>query len=213
MATKFARSYTSEMLAWDVIAGQRAATKGDPLNLAGDSRVAQAEWRPEAASRGGRRAEVKLSELGHGMVPGEPQEPGGVAARRITRDAVLSFPGLARLSFPTEDGDATSAARVALAALALLGDRLAFARPGLHLRSGCDLGLVKEEVAWVKRGGELEPMSLGPDEAHRVFAAARERLVDAGVAWDPEPIVVQPTAKLHEQIEATFQTAETEPGE
>lgn len=212
MTTKFARSYTSEMLAWDVIAGQRAATKGDPLNLPGDSRVPQAEWRPDAASRGGRRAEVKLSELGHGMVPGEPEKPGGVSARRISRDAVLSFPGLARLSFPTDDGDATNAARVALAVLALLGDRLAFARAGLHLRSGCDLGLVKEEVAWVKRGGEREPMSLEPDDARGLFSAARERLAEAGVAWSPEPIVVQPTATLREQIEATFQAAEIEPG-
>ncbi len=211
MATKFARSYTSEMLGWDVIVGWRAATKGDPLNLPGESRVPQAEWRAEATSRGGRRAEVKLSELGHGMVPGEPEQPGGVSARRITRDAVLSFPGLARLSFPTDGGDATSAGRVALAALALLGDRLAFARSGLSLRSGSDLGLVREELTWVKRGGELEPIELAPGEARSLFATARERLAEAGVGWDPEPIVVQPTVKLQEQIEATFQTAE--PGE
>ncbi len=211
IATKFARSYTSEMVAWHAIAGRRAATKGDPLNLPGDSRVVQADWRPEATSRGGKRAEVKLSELGHGMVPGEPEEAtGGVSAKRITRDAVISFPGLARFGFPTDDGDATVEGRVVLAALALLGDRLAFSRPGLHLRSGADLGLVEEELAWVKRGGELEPLELSPDEARQLFVTARDRLRDAGLEWDPEPIVVKPTAKLREQIEATFKTAEIE---
>jgi CRISPR-associated protein Csb1 len=209
IATKFARSYTSEIIAWHPIAGKRAATKGDPLNLPGDSRVHQLGWRPEATSKGGKREEVKLSELGHGMVPVEPDErTGGVSVRRISRDAVLSFPGLARFSFPIESGEATTAGRVALAALALVGDRLAFGRAGLQLRSGCDLCLVKEEVSWVRRGGELERLELDPDAARALFDDAHARLDSAGVKWRPEPIVVRPTDKLHEQIEATFQTVE-----
>lgn len=209
IATKFARSYTSEMIAWHPLAGKRAATKGDPLNLPGDTRVRQSDWRPEATSKGGKQDEVKLSGLGHGMVPGEPDENiGGVSARRITRDAVLSFPGLARFSFPSADGDATVAGRVALAAFALVGDRLAFGRAGLHLRSGCDLCLVKEKIAWVRRGGELERLELDPDAGRALFRASRTKLASAGVEWSTEPIIVQPSANLRQQIEATFQTVE-----
>ena len=209
IATKFARTYTSEIIAWEAIRGTSAATKGDPLNLPGDSRVPQRDWRPEATSKGGKRTEVKLSELGHGMVPVAPDDAvGGVSAKRITRDAVLSFAGLARLGFPAEGNDATIPGRVVLASLALAGDRLAFAHAGLHLRSGCDLGLVKDEVSWVKRGGEIEALDLDRDGARELLLEASGRLRAAGVEWDPEPIIVQPTAQLLEQIEATFTTAE-----
>jgi CRISPR-associated protein Csb1 len=210
IATKFPRSYTSEIVAWDPISGTRAATKGDPLNLPGDSRVPQAAWRSAATSKGSKRGEVKLSELGHGMVPSEPVEgKGGVSVKRICRDAVLSFPSLARFDFPTERGDATAAGRVVLAALALAGDRLAFARAGLTLRSGCELVLVKEEAAWVGRGGVLEPLELDPESARALLSEARRRLAACGVEWNPAPIVVQPTRPLREMIEATFATAET----
>jgi CRISPR-associated protein Csb1 len=202
---KFPRTYTSEMLGWHAVAGKRAATKGDQLNLPGQSTVPTKDWRPDMVSGQKKKAQVKLSELGHGMVPGQPDaEAGGVSVRAITREAVLSLTGLARLYFPLPDGDVTSVGRAALAAVALLGDRLAFARAGLNLRSGSDLVLVSDRVEWVQAGGVTETLELSASDARELVSLASERLASAGVTWSGEPLVVQPTDRLRRVIEETF---------
>lgn len=203
MALKFARSYTSEMLGWEPQPGKRAATKGDPLNLPGNDTVDYREWRPVGTSKKSKDAQKKLSELGHGMIPNEPDERiGGVAVRSISRLGVLSLTGLARLSFSGDD--LNRAGRTMLAALGLLGDRLAFGGSGLHLRSGCDLVLETEQIEWVQRGGRTEPLELGQDGAMALFDLARQRLERAGVVWSPEPIVLTPSKPLAEAIAATM---------
>lgn len=202
---KFPRNYTSEMLGWHAVAGKRAATKGDQLNLPGNSAVSTKEWRPSMTSGQRKKAQVELNELGHGMIPGQPDaEAGGVSARSITRGAVLSLTGLARLHFPVADGDATSVGRAALAAIALLGDRLAFARAGLNLRSGSDLVLVSDQMEWVQTGGVTEPLELSAAEARELLSMASERLASAGIAWSAEPVLVQPSGRLRKVIEETF---------
>ncbi len=209
LPVKFPRVYTSEMLGWDVVRGQRAATKGDPLNLPAKTTVATTEWRPDMVTRQKKKSDVKLSELGHGMVPGQADDrAGGVSVRAITRQAVLSLTGLARLNFPTSNGDATRAGRAALAALALLGDRLAFDQAGLNLRSGADLVLMSDNVQWIRRRGVAEPLKLTVDDARALLARARERLARFGVEWDGDPIVVRPTPRLLKVIEQTFYVPE-----
>ncbi len=208
IATKFARSYSSEMLGWDALPGKRSATKGDPLNLPGNSTVPLSDWRPGTETAQKKKAEQKLSELGHGMVPGQPdEEAGGVSVRSITREAIISLTGLAALRFSVEDTDVSIAGRTALAALALVADRLAFAGAGLHLRSGSDLVLTSERVEWVRRGDEAEPLDLPVSSARELLAAARDRLRDAGVPWSAEPIVVHPSPRLSQVIEQTFTVA------
>jgi CRISPR-associated protein Csb1 len=221
IATKFPRSYCSEMIGWDAIQGDRAATKGDPLNLPGESAVPLAEWRPETQTGQKKKAELKLNELGHGMIPGtlgtfartgqkERVTAPGVSVRSITRDAVVSLTGLARFRFPVGDDDASSAGRTALAALALLGDRLAFAGAGLHLRSGSDLVLVSERVEWVRRGAETEAFELSADDARQILVEARDRLAGVGVVWSGEPVVLRPSQRLREVIEQSFYVASLE---
>ncbi|WP_322797241.1 type I-U CRISPR-associated RAMP protein Csb1/Cas7u [Tepidiforma sp.] len=203
MALKFARSYTSEMLGWEPQPGKRAATKGDPLNLPGNDSVDYRDWRPAGTSKKSKDSQKKLSELGHGMVPGEPDESiGGVAVRGITRLAVLSLTGLARLSFSSDE--VNRAGRTMLAAVGLLGDRLAFGGAGLHLRSGCDLVLESEHIEWVQRGGRTEPLELDRERARELFHAARRRLERAGIAWSGEPVVLTPSKALAEVIAATL---------
>ena len=199
LALKFARSYTSEMLGWEPERGKRAATKGDPLNLPGGDKVSTREWRPLGTSVNSKKDQSKLSDLGHGMVPNQPNESiGGVAVRSISRLGVLSLTGLARLRF--RDEAVNRAGRTALAALALAGDRLAFGGAGIHLRSGSDLVLRNESLEWVQRGARTEPLDLSRDDAVQLVDLARERLAAAGVAWQAEPVVVSPSGPLAEVI-------------
>lgn len=205
VALRLPRVYTSEMLGWDVKLGKRAATKGDPLNLPGDTGVPLGEWRPETATEQGKKKNVPLNELGHGMIPSTPDEAaGGVSVTSISRSAVLSLTGLAGVQFPVDGGDATVAGRTALAALALLGDRLAFARAGLNLRSGSDLVLVKDQLEWVMVGNETEPFELDVQQARELLDAAKARLADAGVVWTDEPLRLTASDRLRKVIEQTF---------
>ncbi len=144
------------------------------------------------------------------MIPGAAQdEAGGVSVRAITRQAVLSLTGLARLHFPTADGkDADAAGRAALAAVALLADRLAFAGAGLSLRSGSDLVRTSDRLEWVRAGGETEPLELNVEDARDLVSAAAERLANAGLGWSGEPVVLAPAERLQKVIEQTFYVPE-----
>lgn len=211
VALRLPRVYTSEMLGWDVQFGKRAATKGDPLNLPGNDGVPLAEWRPETATEQAKKKNVELNELGHGMIPSTvDSEAGGVSVASITRSAVLSLTGLAGVRFPVDGGDATAAGRTALAALALVADRLAFGRAGLNLRSGSDLVLVKDQLEWVRVGNETEPFELDARQARELLDAAKTRLADAGVVWEDEPFRLTATDRLRKVIEKTFYVPELE---
>lgn len=205
IAIRYPRVVTSEMLGWHVLKGKKAATKTDPNNLPGDSKVGVQEWRPALATKNKKNEQEKLSELGHGMIPVAPAETtGGVQVRSITRDAVISLTGLAALRFPTESGAADIAGRTALAALALLADRLAFARGGVNLRSGADLVLIDESIEWVQTGNRTELFDLDVSTAREVLSEARRRLQEAGIAWDADPVVLTPSPRLQSVIEQTF---------
>jgi CRISPR-associated protein Csb1 len=210
--TKFPRVVTSEMLGWHVLHGRRAATKDDPLNLPGEDRVDHKELRPGMVTKQAKKAEVEFNELGYGMIPGQPDPAsGGVAVRTITRTAVISLTGLSRLRFPVDGGHADAEGRVALAALALLADRLAFARAGLNLRSGSDLVCEHDQVSWVTAGGETEPWDVNVASARELFDAAKAQLARTGIAWDPAPVELRPVDKLQQEIERTFHVPDPDP--
>lgn len=210
VAVKFPRVYTSEMIGWRAVAGKRAATKGDPVNLESTTKVPMKDWRPDTQSAQKKKGDQKLSEIGHGMIPGQVDEAvGGVSVRSISREGVLSLTGLSRLRFGTPD--ATRAGRVALAALALAGDRLAFGRAGLNLRSGADLVRMTDRLEWVQAGAQTEPFELPLHDARELLAAARERLAAAGVEWTGEPIMVTPASRLREFIERAFYVPTLDP--
>jgi CRISPR-associated protein Csb1 len=152
----------------------------------------------------GKKKKDQLNEVGHGMVPPVVESVGGVSIGGAQRLGWLSFAGLARLGFPGHGEDAALAARTALAALALAGDRLAFARPALRLRSGCDLVLVTERLEWVLRGGDSEPFELGPEEALALVETARQAAADAGLAWADEEVALEPQGRLARAIAASL---------
>lgn len=208
IATKFARIFTSEMIGWGVLQGKKAATKGDPLNLAKTTHKFS-EWRPDAQTgdKVGKKADT--SDIGHGMIPTGPTEPaGGVSVRSITRTAVLSLTALARYTFPAGDASASVEGRAALAALALVGDRLAFGRAGINLRSGSDLVLTSERLEWVRRAREPESFALEIEEAQSLLELAQARLASVGVEWAGDPVLLQPNQRLARLIEQTFAVPE-----
>lgn len=189
---RFPRVYRSEMFGVAPEFGRRAAGRMDPHNLIG------AVQHPEKATDGtggwehvvpeGRAVKgERLSAVGHGNIAPVPSH-GGVTVREVRRLASLSMAGLARLQFGDAPPAAADAARVALAALVLLGDRLAFSGPGLWLRSGCELVLVSETVVWHQRGGRTEPLELDPPGAFALFEHARDQAAEHGLPMSDEVV-------------------------
>lgn len=197
---KFPRVYVSRMFGLEPLDGSRQAGKMDPLNLRGaiDTKTGgEADWRflPEGAKAKGSR----LSEIGHGNIAPNPA-PGGVTVREIRRRGSVSFAGLLRLRFGSVSPEAANLGRATLAALALAGDRLAFGRASVWLRSGCDLTRISDVVAIERVGGELEPLPVSAAEALAAFVELRERAASAGLEMAADVVAVTPTPRLAEAI-------------
>lgn len=202
--TKFPRIYTSEVIGEEAVEGVRMAGRYDLLT--GDTPIKKGGLEWEIAEKAGEKGSRKLSEIGLGPIP--PQKrPGGVTVATIRREGSVSFAGLARLR--VAEGGAGRAGRAVLAALALVGDRLAFGRPSVFLRSGCDLVLIDEKLAWVGRGGQ-EDLELSPDDAIALFRHAVERAAADDLVWQTEPIRLVPMPKLQAVIDKVFLTAPAE---
>lgn len=204
LAARFPRVYTSEIVGWEPAEGRRAAGRFD-LMTSGQQRATEEDggWRPDP------KGKKKLSELGLGSIPpttrnqrGEPL-PGGVTVAAIERLAILSFPALARLRLGSDDGSG-QAARAVLAALAILGDRLAFGGPGVFLRSGCDLVRTSEEVAWIRTGGSSEPLEIDRPKAFDLLQRALARAEKVGMRWHSEAISLRPRQNLQQAIDDAF---------
>ncbi|WP_049648999.1 type I-U CRISPR-associated RAMP protein Csb1/Cas7u [Kitasatospora sp. MY 5-36] len=207
---KVPRTYTSEMVGLDPLRGVRAAGRFDKWNFPGDQVELTADgWRAvEGTGKKGKGKALKASAVGHGMIP-PVSGMGGVTVRAIERNATLAMAGLRALRFGDAPKEYVRAARALLAALALLGDRLAFAAPAVRLRSGCDLLLVSERIEWVGRGREgvavTEPLELDTaGQALELFEFARSRAEEAGLVWSKEPVRLRPNAQVQQAIERSF---------
>jgi len=203
-AAKFPRVYTSELVGHGAKVGVRAAGRFDLLTSGGKKvQGGNDDWSPDG------KGSKKLSELGLGSIPPSTRDrkgnlvPGGVSLGSISRNATLSFAGLARVKVGATS-EASRAARAVLAAVALAGDRLAFGSPAVFLRSGCDLVVTSEAVTWVQRGGITEPLDLDAATAIELFNHAVARARDAGLTWSAEPARLQPQTKLKKVVDEAF---------
>lgn len=201
LATRFPRTYTSETVGLEVKQGRRAAGRAD-LIVSGAMLAVPGEDKTWTLADKGAKGAKKLSELGHGSIPPSVVETGGVSCRAITRTATVGFAGIARLRFASLDPAAARTARTLLAALALAGDRLAFSRPGIFLRSGCELTLTEESLAWV--GPDSSPIALTRLAAIELVMHASEALRNAGVVWDTEPVRLLPGEPLQKAVDRAF---------
>lgn len=202
---KFPRLYASEVIGWQPERGSRKAGRMDPINLTGSRKGDGDDW--EYSSTSEKTAKGKLSEIGHGNIAPNDAH-GGVTITGATRFATFSLTALNRLRFGEAAAESQVAARVLLAAYALLGDRLAFGGAGLWLRSGCDLVVQDETLEWVGRGGVAEPFSLSRREAIRLFEQAAAAAAEAGVGLEVEPIDLTPTPTLAKAIDFSLTKAE-----
>ena len=145
--------------------------------------------------------------VGHGNIPPSPQRNTGVVISDAERIAFLSFAGLNRLRFPVGVNSSlqrNTAARTVLACLALYADRLAFNRPSLLLRSGCELIVTSEVFQWVKSRGETEGFALSTNDAQSALNIALDRARSAGLAWNGSPLELAPKPNLVALLTATF---------
>lgn len=196
--SKFPRAYASELIGWDPQLGERRAGRMDPLNLVGATDRTDVDW--SFVPVGTKVKGSKLSEIGHGNVAPNAQH-GGVTVSSAERTATLSLAALRRISFGDASPDATTAARVALAALALAADRLAFGGASLWLRSGCELVVETEQLAWVRRGNTEEPFELTSADAVELYLHARERAAEAGLPMSDSSVQLVPNKALAEAID------------
>lgn len=208
LATRFPRIYTSETIGHGVELGRRAAGRSD-LIVSGAQRVKRTGDSWALVDEKDTKGTSKLSELGHGSIPPSFTVSGGVSVNRVSRTATVGFAGVARIGFAALPQPAARAARGLLAAMALAGDRLAFGRPGLFLRSGCELSLLGETITWVGTG---EPLNLTRGDALALLQLAIEEARAAGVDWPTEAVPLIPGAELQRAIDRAFyaQPAEDE---
>lgn len=206
---KFPRLYASEIVGWNPVEGKRKAGRMDPLNLVGTRDGDGDEWNYSAT--GAKSKNGKLSEIGHGNVAPNSAH-GGVTITEATRFATVSLTALSRVRFGSWNAEQQHAARVLLAAFALLGDRLAFGGAGLWLRSGCDLVVEEETMEWIGRGGVVEPLSLTVDGAVQLYEAARVAAQDVGVELALEPVELTPSPSLAKAIDYSLTKAESPDG-
>lgn len=207
---KFSRAYRSETLGLGWEGASRKGGRLDPNNLTGavdDVAKKEADW---GFVVGEKVKGKRLSEIGHGNALSGDEAPGGVTVAGIQRLAFVSFAQLSRLRFPSVAADQQGTIRAALAALALAADRLAFDRAGLVYRSGCELTVKTDELAWEGRGGDLEPLSLDVDGALQLFGHAQGKASEAGLAMHVETIDIAPIAGLEKAIRHAFLSADSE---
>ena len=222
LGAKFARALTSEIVALGASPGRKVSSRIDPLGIQSNvpiyhrkddetdwtidlAEAKQDKGKPVPFSRRGAEGKGKASAVNHSNIPPTIDAfSGGITFDYAVHTVVLSLPALRRLRFVTRlDGkrldqrDAgESAARVALAALALAAVVHQRAQ-GYDLRSRC---LLVPEVAAVfevvRPDGSVEPVSLTPEEANELVAAAEKEARAAGLAWEREPVTLKAAPKL-----------------
>jgi CRISPR-associated protein Csb1 len=236
---KYERALTSEVIGTGAEVGVRTSSRIDAVGIelkAGPLFEApDGTWTLEEAEAVQDKGKAKLykrsadgagrpSQVNHGNItPSIDSRAGGVTVEDITAITVLSFIQLRRLRFPVDadgaklDGDARKtaevAARTAIAALGLAAATLAF-EEGFDLRSRCVLAPVDDiRFELLRRGDDAIEFTLDRDGALALLAEAKEAAVAAGLAWESDEVLLQPTDRLVDLIRRSRDVAAVRPAE
>lgn len=209
---KFSRAYRSETLGIGFKDARRQGGRLDPHNLTGsvdDASKREGDWSFVVAEKvKGKR----LSEIGHGNALSGEDAPGGVTVAAVRRLAFLSFAQLNRLRFPSVAPGDQGTVRATLAALSLAGDRLAFNRPGLVFRSGCELTVVDDTVEWEQGGGTYEALEMDAADAIDLLRLGQEQSRAAGLPMLTDTIAIEPIPGLENAIRHAYLSADDSAG-
>jgi CRISPR-associated protein Csb1 len=223
LGTKFQRALTAEIVGVGASPGRKVSSRIDPLGIQANVKIYhrkddESDWTiepseakhdkkgPMVFSRKGGEGKGNPSSVNHSNIaPSVDEWAGGVTFDHAVQTVVLSLPALRKLRFVTDaKGDplggrapaATSAARVALAALALAAIVHQRAQ-GYDLRSRCLLvasGPLNLQL--LAADGTAADVALTVEEANALVAEASEVARAAGLAWQREPIKLTPAPKL-----------------
>jgi CRISPR-associated protein Csb1 len=225
LGAKFQRSVVSEIVGYDVVAGVKTASRIDPVAIekkAGpvfelkgnpgewtslEAEAAQEKGKPKPFSRKGAGEKGSPAAINHGNIPPSiDAEAGGVTMSHAVHTVVLSLAGLRRLRFqqrvdgkpidPAARDAAETAARTALAALALAG--IVYQRDnGYDLRSR-SLLLPAEPLVFevLGRDGQATKHSLDREQVAKLLADASDAAAAHGLGWSTRPITLRPAEKL-----------------
>ena len=229
LGAKFARVIVSEIIGVDVpveetvdrrtgevrlhSAGRRTGSRIDPLGVPRSIEIFKKEgdWGFDQKELGKGAKKVRPSEINHGNIA-PSIEPLGVTCAYALQTQVLTFAGLRRLGFGTDEAR-NRAGRTYLAALGLVA-MLEGNRQGMALRSRCDLvcegGLAPLEL--VAFDGSTQEVAIDPDTALRLYEEAFDAARAAGFAPNPEPAILRPTDNLMELVRRSQQKALADEG-
>ncbi len=212
---KIARSYSSEMIGLNPQIGRSAAVRIDPYEISSAIKVSTgglpADWELIGEKvKGGKPSDLNLGSIISTDDAKEEKRQRtwvGTSVTAVDRIGFISFAALQRFSFPetgaTPDRAIDAAGRAALAALALYGDRRAFASSGLFLRSGCDLVLRSETLSFLATGEVVDPLSLSVAEAADLVKHAVAKASAVGLTF-ADSITLTPKAKLVQLVEQSM---------
>jgi CRISPR-associated protein Csb1 len=176
-------------------AARRTGSRIDPLGVLRTVEVFKGAsgWDVTKEGAGKNAKAVRPSEINHGNIA-PSVTPLGITCDYVEHTFVLSFAGLRRLRFGTEDRDA--AARTLLAALGLLAVAEQDSR-GYSLRSRCDLVLdVPAQLEIVGVDGSVEDVTFERAHAEALYREAFEAATAAGFHLATKPIRLTPQPKL-----------------
>lgn len=211
---KIARSYSSEMFGLNPQIGRSAAVRIDPYEVSSAVKVSSPKGSQAAdwvfvgeGGKGDNPSKVNLGSVPSTDDGKEPRTWVGTSVTAVDRVGFISFAALQRFSFPDAGADpdrsTDAAGRAVLAALALYGDRRAFASAGLFLRSGCDLVLRSEAVSFLSSGEVLEPVAVSVADAAELVKHAVAQAEAVGLTF-ADSITLQPKAKLVQLVEQSM---------
>jgi CRISPR-associated protein Csb1 len=229
LGAKFARALVSEIVGLDAQIGVKTSSRIDPAQIqlaAGPLYAApEGEWtldESKAVKEKGKPVKLgqdgKPSEANHGNVT-PTISSGGVLISRAVQTIVLSLTALRRLSFPLKPGerskpDVDNAARTALAALGLCAATLA-REQNQDLRSRCQLFPTQPHVWQLldEPGAAPKEFSLDRDGALKLWGDALAAARTAGLPFEEEELVLQPSPQLVELVKRSQELAAAQPAD
>lgn len=171
--------------------GRRTGSRIDPLGILRKVEVYKGkdDWGTSKEAAGAGAKQVRPSEINHGNIAPTIQ-PLGVTCAYVEHRAVISFAGLRRLRFGSDERNA--AARTLIAAVGLL----ALAEQDLQgyaLRSRCDLvcdGAAPMDL--VHADGSTDAVELDLADIRAQYNDAYDRAADAGFHFESLKLTPQP---------------------